>query len=88
MGRRTLAWWLTRVELALGIAAFVFASWVVIISIWEPMFGGFSRSPLPPWPLGGVGLVVMAAALARMLWIFLALFGDDDEPPPWRYRDR
>ena len=84
MGRRTRAWWVTRVELALGIAAFVFASWVVINQhLWEPMFG------VPRWPpLPWVGFVVMAAALARMLWVFLALYGDDEEPPSWRYRDR
>ena len=90
MDRRTRAWWLTRVELALGMAAFAFGCWMVIVGIEQPMFGTTSSgsSLVPGLTIPVLALVAMAAALARMLWIFLALYGDDEEPPSWRYRNR
>jgi NhaP-type Na+/H+ or K+/H+ antiporter len=71
-------------------AAFVFACWMVIIGTERPMFADFPGGSLliTDWTIPMLALVVMAAALARMLWIFLALYGDDEEPLSWRYRDR
>jgi hypothetical protein len=88
---RTRGWWATRIELALGIAAAVFATWVVLFytlpGFLDPMFRGRAPLPLgvPPVLIPLCALLAMVAGLAWMIRIFR---GPRDEPPSWRYRDR
>jgi hypothetical protein len=80
-GRRTAGWYLTRLLLAIGIAAFLFAGWLFL---FEPVtMGGGPRLSEQPVPLAGlVGIVV------GLVWMIRIFRGPRDEPPPWRYRDR
>jgi hypothetical protein len=84
-GKHTRGWYLTRIELALGIGAVLFALWA---TTYDPML---SHPYIEPRPVGladvivPAGLVVMLAGLA---WMILILRGPRDEPPRWRYRDR
>lgn len=87
---RTQGWWATRVELALAIAAVVFAAWVVLFytgpNLFAPSFGGHTRylPQVVPRLIPLFAVLVMVAGLAWMIRIFR---GPRDEPPPWRYRD-
>jgi hypothetical protein len=91
-GRRTPAWWMVRLELAVGIGLTLLVGqlgWDLAMTV--TFGGGYGQ-----WALGPVVLpktvVVSAAAfvialggLAQMVRI---IRGPSDEPPVWRYRDR
>jgi hypothetical protein len=77
----TRGWWLTRIELALGIGLVLFAT-VVFVSLPTAMFGADATQQRV---VVLVGLLGMVAALAWMIRIFR---GPRDKPPRWRYRDR
>ena len=79
-GRRTVGWYVTRLELALGIVAFLLFGGLLL---FEPV--SLSGSRLSEQPVALAGLVAMGVGLAWMIRIFR---GPRDEPPPWRYRDR
>jgi hypothetical protein len=77
-GKRTRGWYLTRIELAIGIGA-------ILLYLAQPASMG---APPPQWseaPLTVAGYLGMLVGLAWMIRIFR---GPRDEPPRWRYRDR
>ena len=81
-GNRTRAWYLTRIELAIGIGAILFAA---LLYVAKP---GFMGAPPTQWweaPLFWAGFLVPLVGLAWMIRIFR---GPRDEPSRWRYRDR
>jgi hypothetical protein len=77
----TRGWWLTRIELALGIGV-VLSTSIMFVSLPTAMFGADATQE---HLVVLVGLLGMVAGLAWMIRIFR---GSRDEPPPWRYRDR
>ncbi len=81
-GRRTVGWYVTRLELAIGIVAFLF---VLVLLLLEPTFMGGTGRRMLDEPLVLAGLVAAGAGLVWMIRIFR---GPRDEPPSWRYRDR
>jgi hypothetical protein len=80
-GRRTAAYWPTRILLATGIVA-VAADivWALPAVLAPPLFGP------PPDVLGPA--VGMALGLVGLVWMVRIYRGPRDEPAPWRYRDR
>jgi hypothetical protein len=82
--RRTRGWYLTRIELALGIGAVLFALWV---ATYDPML---IRPLIEPRSVGLADLIVPAGLVAMLVglaWMIRIFRGPRDEPPPWRYRD-
>jgi hypothetical protein len=83
--RRTRGWHLTRLELAVGIVAILFA---LLPTVYDPSRSG----PLmEPRPFGVADLIVPAGycgMLVGLAWMFRIYRGPRDEPPRWRYRDR
>ncbi len=77
---RTRGWWLTRIELAVGLSAVLFA--VVVFVSMPPISEPMDREG---HLLAAIGLVAMAIGL---LWMMRIFRGPRDEPPPWRYRNR
>jgi hypothetical protein len=76
---------LTRIELALGIGAVLFALWA---TTYDPML---SHPLIEPRPVGLADLIVPAGfvgMLVGLAWMLRILLGLRDEPPPWRYRGR
>ena len=91
-GRRTPAWWLVRLELAVGIGLTLLVGrlgvdWAMIV-----LFGfGHPRWGLGPLALPSNAVVAVAAfaiAVAGLVWMVRIIRGPRDEPPPWRYRAR
>ena len=91
MRNRTRAYWPTRILLAVGILATVFAVGFALLIATQ-----FSRGPLTMGgPLDILGLpfnVVVAFAFAGiavigLVWMLRIFRGPRDEPPRWRYRD-
>ena len=81
MKHRTPAYWTTRIMLAIGIAAVLFAG---VALLMEPAtMGGGRRMAENPFVLAA--FLVMVVGLVWMVRIFR---GPRDEPPAWRHRDR
>ena len=81
MKHRTPAYWPTRIMLAVGIAAVLFAG---VTLVTEPTtMGGGRRMAENPFVLAG--FLAMVVGLVWMLRIFR---GPRDEPPDWRHRSR
>jgi len=83
MGKRTLGWWLLRLNLATAIGA------ILVAAYWARSNAapcvGCDGIPVEMLVLLGVAaLLLMVSGLAWMIRIFR---GSRDEPPPWRYRD-
>lgn len=77
-GRRTPAWYWTRLELAIGIGLVLLAGLVLLstpVSMGEQAQEGW----------GAVGFVGM---LVGLTWMIRTFRGPRDEPPPWRCRRR
>jgi hypothetical protein len=83
-GKRTWRWWVTRIELGIGIGTVALVLWFAS-ALTQPMFGraGPSLGPVP----GVVAVVLSALALALvgLLWMIRIFPGPSDEPPPWRF---
>jgi hypothetical protein len=81
MGNRTPAYWSTRIMLAVGIAAVLFAGFGLLL---EPeSMGGGPRAVQNPFVLAA--FFTMVGGLA---WMIRIARGPRDEPPAWRYRDK
>ena len=89
-GKRTWRWWVTRLELAIGIGLVVLGLGllfgVVLPSMSQVTFDSRPRE----W--GPATLALLAAGVlglvAGLVWMVRIFRGPRDEPPPWRYRDR
>ena len=79
-GRRTAGWYVTRLELALGIVAFLLFGGLLL---FEPV--SLSGSRLSEQP---VVLAVLVVIVVGLVWMIRIFRGPRDEPPPWRYRNR
>lgn len=80
----TRGWLLTRIELALGIAAAIITAAFVLVSL-EPMFGEST------WERLGViamDIAVITGLVVGLVWMIRIFRGQRDEPPGWRYRSR
>ena len=77
----TRRWWLTRIELAIGIGA-VIAVALMFVSMPAGMMGADATQERA---VVLVGLLGMAAGLAWQVRIYR---GPRDERPRWHYRDR
>lgn len=80
-GKPTRGWWLTRIELVLGIGALLFGT-RVFVAMPTAMFGADATQQR---------VIVLAALLvigAGIAWMIRIFRGPRDEPPPWRHRDR
>jgi hypothetical protein len=89
-GRQTRRWWVTRVELGIGIIlvvlglALLFA--VILPGMFEPTFD--SRAP---GQLQAAMLWLAVAVLGLvggLVWMIRIFRGPRDEAPAWRYRAR
>lgn len=90
-GTRTRAWWLIRLELALGIAMTLLVGWLGFDAATEVRVGNPSAHPLPlPLPPHAmVFLGTLAIAIVGLVWMVRIIRGPGDDPPArWRYRDR
>jgi len=91
MRNRTRAYWPTRILLAVGILATVFAVGFALLIAAQVSSGPFTIGG----PLDILGLpfyVVVAFAFAGiavigLVWMLRIFRGPRDEPPRWRYRD-
>ena len=91
MRNRTRAYWPTRILLAVGILATVFAVGFALLIATQVSSGPFTMGG----PLDVLGLplnVVVAFAFAGiavigLVWMLRLFRGPRDEPPRWRYRD-
>lgn len=79
---RTGRWYIVRLELAIGVAATLFAVWAVAAAS-QPRLGSGNAVGLSIACAGAVGCVV---GLTWMWRIFRAQ--PEAGTPPWRYRDR
>ena len=91
--RRTPAWWMVRLELAVGIGLTLLVgrlSWDLAMT--EAFGGGYGQWALGPLALPKTVVVVagtaFAIALGGLVQIARIIRGPMDEPPVWRYRDR
>ena len=80
-GKRIRGWWLTRIELAIGIGVVLVAA---LLYVAQPGFTGYS----PPWWEGPLTWAAYVGMLVGLVWMIRIYRGPSDEPPPWRYRDR
>ena len=87
-GTRTRAWWLLRLELALGIALTLLVARLgfeaaMMVRIGNPPVHAL---PLPPHVMlfyGG-----LAISIAGLVWMVRIIRGPREDPPPrWRYRE-
>ena len=92
-GKRTWRWWVTRIELTIGIGLVAFMGLLLLVlgdRLSEPCFGCM-RHPLWSLPISAEAAVPLAAfgvAVIGLIWMIRTYRGPRDEPPPWRYRDR
>jgi hypothetical protein len=93
-GKRTRRWWVTRIELAVGIGLVVFMGFWFFVpgSPWGPC-DGFGCTRLSPWLLPtraetAVPLAAFLVAVIGLAWMIRIFRGPRDGSPPWRYRDR
>lgn len=88
-GRRKRAWWLVRLELAVGIGMTLLVVWLGMEWVMTSVCG-FCNPPVRPLPLPpnvAVALAAFAIAEAGLAWMVRIIRGPRDEPPRWRYRD-
>ncbi len=84
---RSRGWWITRIELAVGIAAVALGGWVAVATQWNSF--GASRAwllPIPIYILPAVAYIV--TAVVGLAWMIRIYRGPNDEALAWRYRDR
>ncbi len=87
-GKRTLAWWWTRLLLAIGIV-FVAISGLALYLAPPPFHSeAIWVGPLLIWSFPGVPIAALLIALVGLTWMIRIVRGRRDEPPRWRYRDR
>ena len=81
--KHTRGWYLTRIELAIGIAAVLFPAFLFLAApgFIGPGFHETEAAFIFIPVAGGLGIVVGFA------WMVRIFRGPRDEPP-WRYRDR
>lgn len=88
-GRRTRAWWLVRLELALGIGTTLLVARLGYESAMVVRSGNPSVHPLPLPPHVMVFFGGLAIAILGLVWMVRIFRGPGNDPPPrWRYRDR
>jgi hypothetical protein len=88
-GRRTRAWWLVRLELAVGIGMTLLVVWLGVEWVMTGVCG-FCNPPVRQLPLPPnvtVALAAFAIAVAGLAWMVRIIRGPRDQPPRWRYRD-
>jgi hypothetical protein len=78
-GRRTPAWYWTRLELVIGVAFVVLAG---VSFLFPPVFIG---GPEPQRLGAAAGFL---GTLVGLAWMIRIARGPRDEPPAWRYRRR
>ena len=87
--RRTPAWWLARLELAIGIGLILvvgFLGWLAT----RPMIGDTDAITLGPLLVSSgtiVSIAALATAVVGLIWMIRIRRGPRDKPPRWRYRD-
>lgn len=79
-GKRTRAWWWSRLELAVAIGLIV----LIVPAAW-PLADGPYRAEMY-WFV--VSIAAMVMALGGLIWMIRIFRGLRDEPPPWRYKGR
>ena len=88
-GRRTRAWWLVRLELAVGIGMTLLVGGLgyewVMTSVCRFCNPPARQLPLPPNVM--VVLAAFAIAVAGLAWMVRIIRGPKVEQPRWRYRD-
>jgi hypothetical protein len=88
--RRTSAWWMVRLELAVGIGLTLLVGQLAVDLVMTVTFGGgYGQWALGPLALPKTVVVAGAAlaiALAGLVWMVRIIRGPRDEPPHWRYR--
>ena len=88
MKHRTLAYWSTRIMLAIGVIA---TADVVLLAPLLAAPSCFScNNPAVLGLPSALVLAVVAVTLAvvGLIWMVRIVRGPRDEPPDWRYRDR
>lgn len=89
-GTRTRAWWLVRIELALGIALTLLVGRLGFNVAMRVTSGNPPAHPLPlPLPPNAIlFLGSLAIAVIGVVWMVRIIRGPGDDPPPrWRYRE-
>ena len=87
-GTRTRAWWLVRLELAVGIGLTLLVGRLGFEVALRYTGGNppTHRLPLPPNAI--LALTALAIAIAGLAWMVWIIRGPGDDPPPrWRYRE-
>lgn len=86
MKRRTIGWWVIRVEFLLAIEALALW-WLMAENVFRVT--NDDRVELLGFPAQVVAFVACGAGiLFGIAWMFRIARGPRDEPPAWRYRDR
>jgi uncharacterized membrane protein len=85
-GKRTWRWWMTRIELAIGMVAVVVGVSIVPMTLPSYIGAPFLEPVVPrPW-----GLLIVLGALVGLVvglvWMMRIAEVPTHESPPWRYR--
>ena len=84
-GMRTLAWWATRIEFAIGIGV------VLLVALRMFVLGEFAvaAGASDTIVFGPVPVALLLGPMVGLTWM-IAIYRrrGEPEPPPWRFRDR
>ena len=89
-GTRTRAWWVVRLELALGLALTLLVALLGLRGSLQFHFGlvyPVTVGPVSLPPTAALALCALAISVAGVVWMIRIIRGPGDDPPPrWRYR--